>query len=167
MTGEVSLLTSDNSWWWDNWLMQGVHTPSGIFTFALRSHLSNALNSGVLAENVPIVEMDMTPNDQLILCSDGVWEAITAEDEKVKSTLAEIDARYEAVARQGYREDPAKIAIGEQFRQINLAGLPEGASHNQIVSHLTRKDVGLLGKDNVTAVVMEVTSPTPSTRRVI
>lgn len=146
-TGDVNLLTRDGSGVW-RWLKNGtIKTPSEFLSHPRRNEIIPLLRGRLTPNEISTFHTTLARHEQLISCSDGVWEGVNRNS----AVLQTIDREYlNNIAGGMDREAAAMLAFGRIFRDMNLAGLPNEES---LAVYLTRSEVGELSGDNATVTV--------------
>ena len=156
--GVVTQQTDDESEVWGLLTAGAIDNPSDLLTHPKKNEIFGFLGSRdkvLKPEDITVTEVTLQEGEQLILCCDGAWEGVTQTPEN-KIKLKAIDAQFQTDIAAGMpRADAAKKAFGEMFRQINMAGLADGATPEQVAKHLTGSGVGEASQDNVSSVVVE------------
>lgn len=157
-TGDVDLLTKDESAYWGLLNRFPETLPSDFFTLPHMNIVPYPVGSGkVVPDKIQVAEMSLTQDDQLILCTDGVWSAVDTKDQDTMRILNRIDRQY--LQDLGSRKDFSRAvrkAYSSIMQLITLKDLTSENSHGQnLIDHLIRDKAGQLSRDNTTAVLNE------------
>ncbi len=83
--GRLQLVTNDHSWVWEKLVMSGLTTPEQARNHPERGKITQAIGAshGIRPE---LNELRLKLGDRVLLCSDGLWEAIG--DHEIRTVLA-------------------------------------------------------------------------------
>jgi len=146
----VVLLSKDTSSAWDVAHLSGH--PSAFFTSPAASNISAMGTQQGFEKPIHTFRVGkLSPNEQLISCSDGVWGGFDKQSARARDLFAEINTQYQNnITNQIPPDEALQLALARVFEEMNLAGLTDESA---VAVHLTRDEVGRASHDNVTAVI--------------
>ncbi len=159
-------------------VLAGTIKPSDVFTDPTRNlsaGLPQSLHEQMTGIKQPMKHfktetIQLKPGEQIIMTSDGVWEAIQAfadqnlkDDKKdpaleaqLQSYLNLADQSYLDLLAQGVNQvDALKKVNGLLFQKIILYGVSNTATGQEVVEFLNRNSVGEATQDNTSAILIE------------
>lgn len=133
--------------------------PSEAFSHPQRAVIRKTLGGKGTYEStlgdIQVYQDTLKPGERYVLCCDGVWEGIDVTNPDVKAALEAVDTQFDLdISRNMPISEALNLAYGRIFK-INLSGVAQNATLNQLANHLTRGEVGTFSRDNVSAVVVE------------
>lgn len=143
--------------------------PSELFKHPQKNIIFSPIQDGSLGEDPDAIHtfggVNLSKDQQLILCSDGVWEEVSGrllDEPNVQAVLQKADELYIAEISRGIDGATAgRRAMGLIFAEVNLKETKEDGTlvplseenEEELANYLTRSEVGRNSGDNVVGII--------------